>query len=124
MRILFVENDPEMSQVYQESFIQPEFETVVATNGMDALKMLRNETRPVDVMVTEIFTSEMDRVTLLRKITREFPDLFVIMITNNDLSTDLIDAHSLKIVPFLDKPVQMRGLKELIRTRIKSCHQE
>ena len=70
MRILFVENDLEMSQVYQESFIQPEFETVVATNGMDALRMLRNETRPVDVMVTEIFTPEMNGVTLLRKITR------------------------------------------------------
>lgn len=114
-RVLFVEDDPEMSSVYQENFMQPEFETVVATNGKDALEKLRTAAEGFDVVVTDNFMPEMDGITMLKTIRREFPGLIVFVVTGYGNWADYVEAHNLGVTRFLDKPIKMAALRDLIR---------
>ena len=113
LRILFVEDDPEMSAIYAENFLPPEFEADTAENGLKALDKLKDSR--FDVVVTDNFMPEMDGLTLLRWIKQGYPELKVLLVTAYGDWTSHVKANSLGACRFIDKPVRMTQLKETIR---------
>ena len=113
LRILFVEDDPEMSSVYQEIFFQPEFETAIAANGKIALEMLRSGNK-FDVVVSDQSMPGMDGITMLKNIRNEFPELLVIMVTGYGNWSDYLDGQKFGCVKFINKPIKMSALRKLI----------
>lgn len=114
IRILFVEDDPEMRAVYLENFILPEFEVVAAANGTEALVILQ-KTTAFDVVVSDNYMPEMDGITLLKRIRELHPDVKVVIVTGYGNWSDYVDAHNLGVWKFIDKPVKIADLKKLIR---------
>ena len=113
LRILFVEDDPEMSAIYAENFLPPEFEAETAENGQKALDKLHDS--HFDVVVTDNFMPEMDGLTLLRWIKEHHPELKVLLVTAYGDWTSHAKASQLGASKFIDKPVRMTQLKETIR---------
>jgi len=120
IKILFVEDDPEMNAVYKENFVHPEFETSIASNGREALEILLHSGNQFDVVVTDNQMPEMDGMSLLRSISRKLPDTKVIMVTAYGNWGDYVDAYNAGVINFLDKPVKMADLKRLIRSLLQS----
>ena len=118
-RILFVEDDPEMSAVYRENFVAPEFDSTVASNGHDALERLHQGQR-FDLVVTDNYMPQMNGITMLKTIHKEFPETKVILITGYGNWEDYLDAYNAGVIRFLDKPVKMAELKKLIKGLIDS----
>lgn len=119
-RLLVVEDDPEMLEVYRENFPGPEFQTITANNGKEALEILRNAPQEFDWLISDNYMPEMDGITLLRKAHQEFPKLKVVIVTGYGNWLDYVDAHNLGVVKFLDKPMRMEELKKLVRSTVDS----
>lgn len=120
-KLLFVEDDPEMSAVYQENFTNPQFEATVARNGREALDLLQqNSKNYFDLVITDNYMPQMSGVTLLKKIREEFPNLKVILITGYGNWDDFIQAEESGAVRFLDKPIKMSQLRKLIESLIRN----
>lgn len=115
IRILFVEDDPEMRAVYQENFVRPEFEAAAAANGAEALALLR-KTSEFDVVVSDNNMPEMDGITLLKRMHELYPQVKVVIVTGYGNWSDYVDAQNLGVWRFIDKPVKIADLKKLIRT--------
>jgi DNA-binding response OmpR family regulator len=115
LRILFVEDDPDMNLIYADSFQRPEFEVAFASDGIDAINMLRNRSEKFDVVVTDNFMPRMDGIAMLRNIRKEFPQQKVIMITGCHSWWDNLELQNLGISGLFNKPVRMRFLKSEIR---------
>src|SRR5262249_44347010 len=115
IRVVFVEDDPEMKAVYAENFVAPEFEIVAVADGKEAIEVLRNSENKFDVVVTDHFMPKMDGMRLLRIVRYEFPQTKLLMVTGYGNWPDYIQAQDIGVSKFLDKPVKMRDLKELIR---------
>ena len=116
IRVLFVEDDPDMTAIYNENFLEPEFETATATNGEEAIRVLRAMATPFDVIVTDNYMPEMDGMALLKTIHFEFPSVKLVMVTGFGNWSDYIEAHNLGVCKFFDKPVKMSELKGIIRS--------
>jgi two-component system response regulator (stage 0 sporulation protein F) len=115
IRIVFVEDDPEMMAIYAENFVMPEFQITTASNGNKAIEVLRNSEKEFDVMVTDNCMPQMDGLKLLRTVHKEFPEIKLFMVTAYGDWTDYIDAHNIGVQKFVDKPVKMSELRNLIR---------
>jgi len=118
-KILFVEDDPEMRAVYQENFPEPEFESTIASNGHDALERF-HQGECFDVVVTDNYMPQMNGITMLKTINKEFPGTKVILITGYGNWEDYVDAYNAGVLRFLDKPVKMGELKKLIKNLVES----
>lgn len=114
IRVLFVEDDPEMRSVYQDNFQQPEFVVSAAANGAEALRLLQSG--KMDVVVSDNYMPEMDGISLLKKMHELYPDIKVVIVTGYGNWSDYVDAHNLGVWRFLDKPVKIGELKRLILT--------
>ena len=116
-KILFVEDDPGMRDVYTENFLGPEFESEIAANGQDALARLK-QGEHYDLIVSDNYMPEMNGITMLKEIHKQFPETKVILITGYGNWEDYVSAYNSGVLRFLDKPVKMAELKKLIRELI------
>jgi two-component system response regulator (stage 0 sporulation protein F) len=115
IRVVFVEDDPEMLAIYAENFLLPEFQIGTALNGEKAIELLRNSVGRIDVLVTDNHMQQMDGIKLLRIVRQEFPEIKLLMVTGYGNWTDYVEAHNIGIHKFIDKPIKMSELKNLIR---------
>jgi two-component system, response regulator FlrC len=118
IRILFVEDDPEMAATYMDNFSSSEYQTCAAHNGAEALKILRSS-EPFDVIVTDNYMPEMTGMDLLKEVQKEYPELRIILVTAYGNWTDYVEAYKLGVAKFFDKPLKPRELKNAIQDLFK-----
>jgi DNA-binding NtrC family response regulator len=114
IRILFVEDDPEMVATYMDNFSSIEYETCAAQNGVEALKILHSS-EPFDVIVTDNYMPEMSGMDLLKELQKEYPALKIILVTAYGNWTDYVEAYKLGVAKFFDKPLKPGELKNAIQ---------
>jgi DNA-binding NtrC family response regulator len=119
IRILFVEDDPEMVSTYMDNFSSAEYEPCSAKNGVEALKILRNS-EPFDVIVTDNYMPEMNGMDLLKELQKEYPSLKIILVTAYGNWTDYVEAYKLGVAKFFDKPLRPGELKNAIQDFFRS----
>lgn len=81
-KIMIVEDDIFISDIYQMKFNQEGFEVSLATSGVDALQQLQNVIP--DIILLDIMMPEMDGVETLKEIKKieKIKDIPIIMLTN------------------------------------------
>ncbi len=82
MKVLIVEDDPFLSEMYATKLSQEKFEVELAVDGSGALKKAR-ETRP-DLILLDIVLPKMDGFEVLKKIKSEkdLRNIKIIVLTN------------------------------------------
>ena len=100
--ILVVDDDPDIRELYQ-AFLEPRFEAVTASNGVEALEVLRS--RRVDLAVVDIHMPVMNGAELIRAI-RADPkqDVLPIIVQTSDRTA--LNApvwRSLRVSQVMDK---------------------
>ena len=95
-----------------------------ATNGQDALKILKKGA--VDVVVLDVKMPGMDGVEVLRKIRQEHPLVEVIMLTGHASTESAVQGLKLGAFDYVMKPIDVSDLLEKIEEAYekKRAHEE
>lgn len=115
-RILVVDDQPHVNRLLKRSLTQKGYEVDSASNGLDALELLRQHS--FDAMVTDFQMPRMDGVTLCDTYIREKPDNKMLMI----LSTAVADENLFEWASrkdntiYLEKPVSFKRLADILDT--------
>ena len=92
----------------------------VASNGLDALKMLRDGTVPRSslIVLLDLNMPKMNGIEFLRELRADAtlrPTTVVVLTTSND-DKDKVDAYDLQVAGYLLKPVQFVDFVDLTAT--------
>lgn len=102
-KILVVEDDIFISDIYQVKFTQEGFEVAVAVNGLEALKILDNF-RP-DIILLDIIMPQMDGIETLKKIKNndKLKNIPIIMLTNISEKEKVEESEEMGVNDYLVK---------------------
>jgi len=85
MRVLVVDDNPDMRSFVKIVLERAGFEAEVAADGQRALDLQRE--RPADVLITDIFMPELDGLELIQQFKSRFPGIKVVAISGGGQGT-------------------------------------
>jgi CheY-like chemotaxis protein len=83
-RILLAEDEPAVREFVTRALQAAKHEVVAVSDGMEALQVLESSPlgdEPFDLLLTDIVMPHLDGIALALKVTRDHPDIRVLMIT-------------------------------------------
>ena len=124
LRILVVDDDPEATQLLQQTLAEMSFEVSTVNSGRDALKELENRVHPYDLVLVDCRMPDMDGFEVVRRIRSNLdlpvaPRIF--MVTAFGREEVRHQAKELNLDAFLIKPVSRSFLFDSI---VEAFHRE
>ena len=80
-RVLIADDEDSMRSLVARAIAMDGPETVTAADGAEALDILTGDARAFDVLLTDIKMPIMDGIALALAVTRDFPDLIILLMT-------------------------------------------
>jgi len=113
-KILLLDDDPDVLDLYQEMLLQlpSEPEVQIATTGVRAIELL--EAEPFTLLVSDLKMPKMDGLQVLSIVRRRFPILRTVVLTGVADEQLRSRAYSMGIDLFLEKPSSKKELKFLL----------
>ena len=104
-KILIVEDDSFVLDIYQTKLTQEGFEVATASNGLEAVKKMIEEKLRPDLILLDIIMPYMDGLEVLRKIKKdeELKTIPVILLTNLSQKEEINEGMSLGASDYLIK---------------------
>jgi len=90
------------------------------SNGFEALNYLRQQ--EVNLIVTDINMPEMNGITFLKELNKNFPQSNVIMITAYGGVESYIESINLGAFEYINKPVKVEELKSILKKIFKEAN--
>ncbi|MBF0317458.1 MAG: response regulator [Nitrospirae bacterium] len=98
MKVLIVDDDPHLRDLYKLELEDEKYEVFVASSGKEALEVFDKE--DIDIVTLDILMPGMDGIEVLRRMKEKKPDLPIIMSTaydyRDDFSVWASDAYVVK----------------------------
>jgi DNA-binding response OmpR family regulator len=116
-RILLVEDDNLVRKMLA-TFLEPRFSVLHATNGRDALELLKAE-KDVDLVLTDVRMPVMDGLQLVRAVRRMRPTLPMIVMTGVGNEETVIEALRAGATNYLKKPFRNNELDHVVRKSLE-----
>jgi CheY-like chemotaxis protein len=107
LRILIVDDEPEMRHLL--SIALADYDVVEARDGEEALEEIGDD--PPDLVITDLRMPGIDGYALVRRLKARFPETPVLAISGYATDDDVIDHE---FDAFLEKPMNLRELRELV----------
>jgi two-component system cell cycle sensor histidine kinase/response regulator CckA len=116
-RVLLVEDEDMVRGFAVRALKSRGFEVLEAASGVEALEVLATQTRPVDIIVSDVVMPEMDGPTLLKEVRKSQPDLKFIFVSGhpNDAFRDSVGEQQFS---FLPKPYSLPKLVAKVKEEI------
>jgi DNA-binding response OmpR family regulator len=112
-KILLVDDDEGLRDLYKEELEEEGYEVVIATTGKEALEIFAKE--KFDIVTLDILMPDIDGISLLRKMKEQRPNIPIIMSTAYDYRDDFaVWASEAYIVKSSDLSELKRTIKKLI----------
>ncbi|MEZ5853676.1 MAG: ATP-binding protein [Hyphomicrobiaceae bacterium] len=80
-RILLVEDEDSVRNFAVRALKRKGYEVIEATTGLEALEVVAAETKPIDIVVSDVVMPEMDGPTMVTEMRKVRPDLRVIFVS-------------------------------------------
>jgi PleD family two-component response regulator len=107
--VLCVDDDPGIRGLLHEIIASLGHSSITAADGIDALEKL--EDGHFDMVITDINMPRMDGIELINKITTDFSDMDIIVITAYEMTYKYTDIIALGASDFISKPFDMNELE-------------
>lgn len=117
-KILIVDDELNMRLVLQAMLKKEGYEVASASDGLEALKLLKAS--PVDVVVTDLKMPKLDGLGLLDWMIRDYPSIPVIIITAHGTVATAVDALKKGAFDYITKPFEQDDLKNVIQKAINT----
>ena len=117
-KILIVDDELNMRLVLKAMLKKEGYEVVTAADGMEALRVLREE--KIAVVATDLKMPRLDGMGLLERIMQDDPALPVIILTAFGTVANAVDALKKGAFDYLTKPFEQDELKTVILKAVKA----
>jgi two-component system response regulator HydG len=105
MRVLFVDDDPEMRALLRDVLSEQGYEVDDAPGGEEALKLLAKS--GYDLLITDLRMGGIDGMALLQEARKLYPSLVVLVITAFGTIDSAVEAMKRGAFHFVTKPFKM-----------------
>jgi two-component system response regulator BaeR len=116
LRILLVEDEPDLAQVLVDYLVRDGFDASVEGNGAEALA--RIERSPPDLLLLDLMLPDLDGLSILREV-RKFSELPVIMVTARVDEIDRLIGLELGADDYICKPYSPREVVARVKTVLR-----
>jgi CheY-like chemotaxis protein len=119
MAILIVEDNPVSAKLVEQTLEKYDFETLLASNGIEALEILSKNSSSIDIVITDVMMPEMDGLTLANKIKTSplYEHIPVIVCTAFQDAENIKKAAAIGCRHYLLKPFRPEDL----RAKVLEC---
>ncbi len=123
-RILIADDDPFNRELLQMELSDAGFEVIVASDGEDALKKVRE--LPVDLLLLDVMMPKIDGVELVRKLRqqKEFENLPIILLTAKAQTKDKLLGLEAGANDYITKPFDIRELLARVKVQLRLAELE
>lgn len=112
-KILIVDDNPNMSALLSEMLEVFDHESVVASDGFQALEALKSGN--FSMVITDMRMPKMTGLELLQQIKTNYSKVKVVLISGYSGSQIETQAEALKADGFLGKPLMMADIEKLLK---------
>lgn len=112
MRVLAVDDNPTCLKVLAKLLSECKYHVTTATNGFDGLKMLRENRKNFDLVISDVAMPDMDGFKLLELVGLEM-DLPVIMLSGYSDTSMVFKGVTHGACDYLVKPVRLEELRNI-----------
>ncbi|GAB3791182.1 response regulator transcription factor [Virgibacillus kimchii] len=116
--ILIVEDEKKLSRVLQLELEYENYQTEIAENGKDALRLL--EEKEWDLVLLDIMIPELSGLEVLRRIRRTDDTTPILLLTARDEVHDKVSGLDLGANDYITKPFQIEELLARIRVHLRT----
>jgi DNA-binding response OmpR family regulator len=116
--ILIVEDEPKISRVLQLELEYENYETEIANNGKDALRLMQE--KEWDLVLLDIMIPELSGLEVLRRIRKTDESTPIILLTARDAIHDKVSGLDLGANDYITKPFQIEELLARIRVHLRA----
>ncbi|MCF6247989.1 MAG: response regulator [Desulfobacula sp.] len=118
-KVLFVDDEPEITSLAKRMFTSLGFSVMTANSGQQALDSFSRSPEFFDLMITDLSMPKMTGEELAGIVLRIRPDFPVIMCTGYSDTFDETAAKELGIAAYLEKPYNFKELSSIAISLIK-----
>jgi two-component system nitrogen regulation response regulator NtrX len=112
-KILVVDDEKSIRNALKEILEYEKHEVVLASTGMEGMELLTKNC--FEVLLLDIKMPEMDGLEVLEKISPEYPDLQIVMISGHGNVDTAVKAVKMGAYDFIEKPLDLNRLLLTIR---------
>lgn len=121
MRLLVIEDEPDLANVLRLALTEDGYAVDVALDGIEGL--YKAETWPYDAIVLDLMIPHLDGWELLKRV-RQRNKVPILILTARDAVTDRIRGLDLGADDYLVKPFELSELMARLRALIRRSHGE
>ena len=122
LKVLLVDDEEEFVSTLAERLQLREIETIVATDGNEALRVIDTDKPPV--VVLDVMMPGIGGLDVLQQIKRTYPQIKVILLTGRGSTNDGIKGMRLGAFDYLMKPVKIEDLIQKMNEAFQVSIQE
>ena len=117
INILLVEDNEELLNLIK-SILQKRYYVFTATNGLDAVKIVKNN--DIDIIVSDVMMPEMDGIELCRMLKNdlETSHISIILLTAKNSINDRVECYNAGADAYISKPFELKVLEARINNFI------
>jgi CheY-like chemotaxis protein len=116
-QVLVVDDEPAMRELLSTYLAEFGISALTAPNGVQALEIV--QTRPVDLIITDLWMPEMDGLELLQKVKTINARIPVAVLSGHGTVQDTVKALNLGAYTFLSKPVRIEDIESVVRKGLR-----
>ncbi len=110
-RVLIADDELNMRRVLEAILRREGYDVVTAANGLDALAGMN---RGVHTVITDLKMPGLDGMGLLKKLSTDYPDVPVVMITAHGSVESAVEAVKLGAFDYLEKPFEQEQIRQVV----------
>jgi DNA-binding NtrC family response regulator len=110
-RVLIADDELNMRRVLEAILRREGYDVITAANGTEALSGM---SRDVHTVITDLKMPGLDGMGLLRKLSADYPDVPVVMITAHGSVENAVEAVKLGAFDYLEKPFEQEQIRQIV----------
>jgi DNA-binding NtrC family response regulator len=118
-KLLIIDDNKEILDALYDFLSKKKYDVVSASNGLEGLKLIENEKRGFDLVITDLIMPDISGVALISIIKKKYPDTRVVAITGWGEHPEAL-ATEAEADYVLEKPFELSELDKLIQKLLPS----
>ena len=116
-RVLVADDEANIRRVLEAILRREGYDVVTAGTGLEALERMN---RGINTVITDLKMPGLDGMGLLKRLSNEYPDVPVIMITAHGSVENAVEAVKLGAFDYLEKPFEQEQIRQLVAKAIST----
>ena len=116
-RVLVADDELNMRRVLEAMLRREGYDVITAANGAEALTGMKSD---VHTVITDLKMPVLDGMALLKRLSAEYPDVPVVMITAHGSVENAVEAVKLGAFDYLEKPFEQDQIRQVVAKAINT----